>query len=121
MRIRVKEYLDDDRTEAIVEICDGATALLAFRHPHNALPENGPIRLRTFLAENICAEQMFQPPRKLDNGLFSYRLTAEVVNTQQQIVCVGNVTIALDTPLPKDIQNGDIVSFDVMRLDVACA
>lgn len=118
MTIRIAEFMDEEQTEAVVEICDNGISLMAYSHPFMGLPLDGRITLDALLTKNIWLEQEQYAPIKTDKGFFSYRLTAQVTDAKAQKVQIGDIAIYLDLPLPKDIPNGAFVSFDVMRLDV---
>lgn len=102
--------------EAILEITNEDVSLLVFCHPYTSCMTRTDMILHAFLACNIMQEESFSLPIKTD-GLFSYHITAKVLNASLRSVCVNDIQIILDIPLPKDISNGSFVSFDAMRLD----
>ncbi len=75
------------------------------------------VNITSFLARNImrALDDKFQI-LKLKH-YYSYHLQGKIIDTQMPIVCIGNIKIILDEPLPKDIECGEYISFDVERLD----
>lgn len=112
--IHVADMLDEN--EAILEVINEDVSLLAFCYPYSPHLQRSDIILSSFLTSNIVQEQTFRLPIKTD-GAFSYNITAKVLNTSLRIVCVKDIKIILDIPLPKDIPNGTFISFDTVRLD----
>ena len=49
---------------------------------------------------------------------FSYFLTAQVIESEKKVVRIGNIIINIDSPIPKDIINGEYIDFFVSRLDL---
>ena len=92
--------------------------LTAFWHPVAFPSKDGDVCLFAFLTSEIIREERIQAPVKTNFGYYSYRLYAEVLDAQNRCVRLGDVSIILDIPIPKDIQNGDIVSFHTQRLDL---
>lgn len=124
---------DRDAQEATVQIhvCDNVDGLSflslisnqrislnAFWHPVSYPIQGDNICLFAFLSSNVVREKRIQIPIKTDCGYYSYHLFAKVLDAQNQRVRLGDVDIILDTPIPKDIKNGDIISFHVKRLDL---
>lgn len=118
MKLRVLEMLGDDNEEAILEISSEEVSLVAFASPFRVPTKRGKLVLSAFLTENVLLEDTIQLPVKTDRSFFSYRITAQVIDTNDSKVCVGDIEIILDLPMPKDIVNGSVISFDVMRLDL---
>lgn len=117
MTVRVVQFLDEDTKEAILEVSDDKISLIVFGYAYEISKSNQNITLSAFLTEKIVLEQEFQLPRKTDKGFFAYRITAAVTDATAQLVQLGDINMILDLPLPKDIPNGSIISFDVTRLD----
>ena len=114
MDIHVAEMLGED--EAVLEFVSEDVSLRAFCYPYTPHLPYSNIILDSFLTSNIVQEEAFSLPQKMES-YFSYHITAKVLNTSLRIVCVNDIKIILDTPLPKDIPNGAFVSFDTVRLD----
>lgn len=130
-QIQVLNY-DDESSEAIVEITTTVSAecqlllnksdnftfsLISYADSAPHLNYESNVSLFGFLVTNIILEDSLRPPTKTDAGFFSYHIYAKVQNFRELQVRLGDIDIFLDIPLPKDIGNGDIVSFDVQRLD----
>ena len=126
--IRVTELNMDDK-EAVIEIAipncteskvnDDNCFIKTFCHPFCYPLSDYAISLFGFGVDNIWIEHTISPPIKTPHGFFSYRLSAKVIDTAKQHVKLGEYDFFLDTPLPKDICNGAIVSFDVLRIDIS--
>lgn len=114
MYVHVADMLDEN--EAILEVVNEDVSLLTLCYPYPPHLSSSDIILSSFLTNNIVQEQTFHLPIKTD-GVFSYRITAKVLNTALRIVCVKDIKIILDIPLPKDILDGTFISFDTVRLD----
>ena len=129
--IRVLEF-DRDSNEAIVEIAttistvgqplfdkssNATLSLILFACTVDHWEYNSSVSLFGFLVTNIVSEKCLRPPVKTDVGLFSYHIYAKVQDSHKRHVRLGDIHIYLDTPIPKDIVNDDLVSFDVQRLD----
>lgn len=140
MTLKIKEY-DSVSNEAVIELTTlmysdsetesyhylnnltpdmGATSvsIIAFAD-NNVLPlDNKNTSVRAFLTTNIVLENQLRIPQKTKEGYFSYHLFAKVRDLSRKCVCIGEIDILLDTPLPKDIENDSYISFDVVRLDL---
>ena len=112
--IHIAEMLDEN--EVVLEIVSEDISLRAFCCPYTPHLPYSDIILDSFLTSNIVQEEAFCLPQKME-GFCSYHITAKVLNTSLRIVCVNDIKIILDIPLPKDIPNGAFVSFDTVRLD----
>ena len=120
--------LDLESQEAVIEItipyridnkADYEDCVIkAFCHPFHFPLCDYSISLFGFGVGNVWIEHSLQKPQKIPDGFFSYRISAKVVDASKQHVKLGEFDLFLDKPLPKDICNGEIVSFDVLRIDV---
>lgn len=124
---------DEDSAEAVVQIyvdidinnpqyiepaSNGRFVLTAFWHPASFCAQDVRIYLFSFLTSNIIREERIQTPKKTGSGFFSYHIFANVVDAQNRHVRCGDVDVILDRPIPGDIMDGDIISFDTQRMDV---
>ena len=129
--IRILDY-DIDSYEATLEIIPAIPAadrslfvgaedldfsVISFAYPGKLLNHEQDVSLFAFLVTDIFRESCLKPPIKTNAGFFSYRIFAKVQNSRDRHVRLGDINIFLDMPLPKDIADNDIVSFDVHRLD----
>lgn len=117
MQVQVMKYLDDEYTEAILKISSGDISLLVYNHPHAGLPQTGDFYLSCFLADNICTENCFSAPVRIDPEGLDYLLVGKVISAEKRLVEIKEIKIYLDIPFPQDIRNGEYVSFSVVRLD----
>lgn len=93
-------------------------AIKTFCHPFYFPANMRPFILDGFLVDNIWVDDSLRPPQKLSEGHYSYRITGEVSDVSKQHVKLGEYDFYLDRPIPKDIKNGDFISFDVVRIDL---
>ena len=89
-------------------------------HPVENIRFPDPFVIRTLFASNIVVEPTLRPPVQAEDNMFVYHLYATVHDRHHDLVCIGDFFVQLDVPLPKDIHNGDVVSFDAIRLDWDC-
>lgn len=102
----------------LLPISNQRISLIAFFHPVYSPIQDDNICLFAFLTSDIVLEERMQIPIKTDFGYYSYHLFAKVLDVQNQRVRFGDVDIIIDTPIPNDIKNGDIISFHAHRLDL---
>lgn len=119
MIVKSLNWISETAREAQLVISDGKNECLAFSHPCNF--KEGEVFsgiLSSFITKNLMIAPYRQTSIKMmseDN--FEHQCIAEVVNSQENLVRIGDIFISLDQPLPKDIKDGDIVEFLCMRLD----
>ncbi len=117
VRIHRLEWLDKTAKEAILTISDGVHQVRCFSHPHEHAKEKAvQLPLLTLGAECVRRSKTAVGIEQDTIG-FSLRVRAEVVDTHRPTVSVGALLFELDTALPGDIQEGDVVEFCVDRLD----
>ena len=131
-QVEIVQY-DSDAQEATVQIhvcvktedlpvflpiSNQSISLIAFFHPAYFPIRGDKICLFSFLTSDIVREERMQIPIKTDCGYYSYQIFAKVLDVQNQRVRFGDVDIIVDTPMPRDIKNGDIISFYSQRLDL---
>lgn len=106
---------DDFSGEVDLLISDGTNELLCYS---SSFSDNAKtLKIRTFLCDNITRIDSVICRCQKQSGYYSYFLQGEVIDTINKIVSIGDILIELDSDFPKDIINGEYVSFTVMRLD----
>lgn len=116
---RIKDF-DDDSLEADLIIADNDNnyELLCYCHPSNGCYESKKkISITTLFANNIVKVHSCEYLIQKLNDYYSYCLQAEVIDKNLPKVCIGKIIIELDMPLPKDINLGDFIRFNVSRLN----
>ena len=51
-------------------------------------------------------------------GYFSYKIYAKIKDISNKIVEFYDLTLILDCPIPRDLENGQFIEFYVLRLDI---
>ena len=104
--------------EADVYVSDGVHRILCFVHPIDSVSVYQKVMSveALFCSDLIRAEEKLCAVQKLP-GYYAYAITAKVVSRAEGFVCVGDIPIQLDCPVPKDILEGEYVFFTVGRLD----
>ena len=117
----IKEIKDIDKFsgEADVIVTDGTYELLCYYFLGGSVDIDMPVKsISALLTENIMrAEEERFSIKKMDH-YYSYHLCGCVEDIKIPKISIGKMSIALDRPLPKDIEIGEYIGFDVQRLDV---
>lgn len=116
-QLHIREYLDNEHTEAVIEITYGDISLLAYDYPHTNLTKIHDYFLTCFVAENIHVEECWQAPIHMNPESFEYYLVGRVISCSKRLVHIGNIKIYLDSPIPGDVYEGNYIGFNVVRLD----
>lgn len=116
--IEIVEWIDRSYPEVIACVKSDNVKLLAYSAPYMEKPASQHVRLYALFADNVVREKTFQPPRKTDLSHFSYHLTAAVIDRSESLVKLNDILITLDCGIPRDIEEGEMISFDVHRLDL---
>ena len=105
--------------EAIVTISDGEFEITAFAHLFGGNIDDELIEPLFCLSCNEIkrADKAEFKVIKPSTGFEQY-FYGEVIDIKSNIVKVGKIKIELDNDLPKDINNGDFISFSCGRVDV---
>lgn len=118
LSVTIYEWLDLETKEANLLICDNDIRFIAFCDRYVGY-EGERIMLDSLLSKD--AVLTFDRPmiKKDDNGFYSYIVVGKVLSINPPRVELTNaITIALDTPLPGDIQKGQNVQFRTIRLSL---
>jgi hypothetical protein len=116
MAARIKRVCGDESAE--VEISDGVHECLAHCFPCEAV-------VGDVVTEPLGVFDCDEPVRcsddevgftKLQSSYFAYRVVGRVVDVSNAVVAVGEILLYASR-LPADIQTGDTVGFDCVRLD----
>lgn len=120
MFIKKINHIDYDSGEADIIVSDGEYELLCYC----ALIQESILKnicdineIESFLCANIRRIDTSSYLVQKNNGYYSYHLQGAVISSSERIVCIGDIFIKLDIPLPKDICNHEFIEFDVVRLD----
>ena len=116
--IQIVEWIDRSYPEVIVCVKSDNVELLAYSAPYMHEPGSKYVHLCTLYAENVLREKTYQPPRKTDVSQLSYQITARVIDRRESLVKLNDILITLDCGIPRDIENGDLISFDIHRLEL---
>lgn len=119
----ISKILNFNREDGEAELCitDGDYSVICYAYPTKTIAINQKVSgIYGFLCSeivksfenNYCINKLPQ--------YYAYLLTAKVISKNGRIVQIGNLKIYLDTEFPKDILEGDYVSFRVQRLDIQC-
>ena len=116
--IEIAEWIDRSYPEVIACVKSDGVELLAYSAPY--MPKSGSryVKLYTLYAENVLREKTFLPPEKTELSQFSYHITAKVVDRRESLVKLKDILITLNCGIPRDIADGELVSFDVYRLEL---
>jgi len=118
MFVKTIKSFDEASREADVYVSDGVYELLCFVHPVGAIQicQNVISVSALFCSEPYRAEKE-QFTLQKQTGYYASAVTGKVLSRGENLVCVGEIRIKLDTPLPKDIANGEYVFFTADRFD----
>ena len=105
-------------SEAEVRVSDGDYSVECYVYPAEmSVLENQSNVIDGMCCKNIVKENRKRYEVKKLSQYYAYNLTAQVVDKEKRIVCIGKLIINLDADIPKDIVNGDYINFSVLRLD----
>ena len=112
------EWLSKSAEEALLCITDGIHECLVYEQPSYNI-DVGTLVYTPLLAMNVLGvvvENTSNVGFSKMSGYFDYEIIAEVVDTANEIVKVGEIFIDIKPSLPGDIESGNIVSFTCTRL-----
>lgn len=116
----IKEIIDYDKfsNEADLVISDGKYEVLCYCFQiDKSKPDNKVDSICSLFAHDcMIARQAEFKVEKLSD-YYSYHLQGEIIDVKELKIRIGELIIVLDSPLPKDLKNGDYVEFCVDRLD----
>ena len=115
---QIVDFCKDDH-EAEVYVSDGVHFIKCYAYPVN----------NVYIGEKVSAvftygcwdikkhdELAFQIEKLPQH--YAYSIFAQVCSQKNSMVCIGGLKIQLDLAIPPDINDGDFISFSVVRLDV---
>lgn len=114
----IKEIIDYDRNtgEADVLITDAQYEILCYAYPFEN--KNKQFTLNTFMAKAVKhIDAREYKVKKSTDGYYSYFIQGEVVDIKSRLVKVGDIFIALEDVIPKDIKTQDFIEFSTLRID----
>lgn len=119
MFIKRIDSFDNYSGEADLIVSDGTYELLCycglFQNESEMMPNLKIIE--SFLCENIIRVENKEYLIIKQKEYYSYHLQGKVLDADNHIVCIRNIIIKLDAPIPRDIRNQEFIGFDVVRLD----
>ena len=116
---RIIEFAKQD-LEADILVSDGQFSLLCYAFPVKevSIGQHISALLSYGCSEVVKSDIQVLSIKKLQS-YYAYSLTALVHSRKKNIVRLGDLYMELDRALPKDIFEGDFVSFSVIRFDVS--
>lgn len=114
---QIKEF-DCNSGEADLIVSDGIYELICYYHPAENFMLGTPIReVSTLFSEDIKRVDKNEYLISKGSDYYSYYLHGKVIDKQAPKIGIGKITINLDKPLAKDIEEGEFVELKVSRLD----
>ena len=113
-------FFDKNSREAAVLVSDGKYDLMCYLFPAESASVSICCDVGIFgvlCGEIVRSDRTSFFVRKMPQ-YFSYFLTAQVIESEKKVVRIGNIIINIDSPIPKDIINGEYIDFFVSRLDL---
>lgn len=117
MKILNIDWMDDEKKVGILTLSTGNRNFVVFCFPCSF--QIGDIirdPLQSFEDKNLIRVDGDCYDIQSIGDTFESRITARVEDARQRIVSVGQIRIELGGHLPKDIVNGETVSFTSLRL-----
>lgn len=114
------EWSDESREEADVTISDGINSVTCFSSL-SALQVKDVFldKLYCLDVENLYKSVEFEPLIKKKDDFYEYFVRGKLEMGENKIVFVGELQIdILETSIPGDIFDGDMIEFTVSRLDI---
>ena len=114
-------YFNKEDSEAEVSVSDGRYTVNCYAYPCDRVFIKQRINtIYGFECKNIIRlNEAKYVIRKLSQH-YAYQLVAQVVDNENGVVRIGDLFINLDNSIPKDIVNGEYITFSVLRLDCDC-
>jgi hypothetical protein len=113
-------WLSKEAQEAEVYLSDGDFSIVCFAHPFNqALGDIITLPLHSLNTQEIYIQKHEKKVSIQREGeSFKYKLSGRVINNVSNHVKIGEFIIALDVPLPGDIEISNYISLTCDRLDI---
>ena len=113
-------WLSKEAKEAEVYLSDGKFDIICFCHPFSKnIGYEISLPLYTINTDRVYKlyENKKYAVEKIGNG-FEYHLAGQVKDCLKNQIQVGKFLFEIDTPLPRDIEEEDYVSFTCDRIDI---
>lgn len=107
--------------EAEVELSDGEFICVAFSHPCSVKigdKISEPLHIFSMKSAIRCQESAELGIWNIQGQGLSRKIIARVLDTSEQVVTVGNITMIIDDYLPGGIVTGDLMEFECARIDL---
>ncbi|MFJ5283355.1 hypothetical protein ACIP66_05785 [Pseudomonas sp. NPDC088429] len=115
------KWISQISEEAEVEISDGEFTCIAFSHPCRASigdKVNEPLHIFSMKNAMRCTELAELGIWNIQGQDLSRKVIARVLDTSEQVVTVGKITMTIDDYLPGGIIVGDLIEFECARIDL---
>lgn len=111
-------HFSKEDSEAEVSVSDGQYSVNCYAYPVNMITVKQHIdTILGFECTNITKSDIEKYEIQKLPSYYAYLLTAQVTDKERGIVRLGELYISMDSAIPKDIINGEYISFSVVRLD----
>ncbi len=112
-------HYDKQDNEADLLVSDGEYSVICYAYPIKSVHRAQKVTdIYGFNCTHIFKVAKKEYNIKKLSSYYDYTLIAQVVSRVERIVRIGKIRIHLDSEIPKDIFNGEYISFSVMRLDI---
>lgn len=120
MIIKSINWINKNAQEAEVIVTDNSFELMCFSHPFTkCLNQELQAPIYCFDANNIVLAFEKKPYAVKKSDAYDYFIRGKLANKDKKIVLLGSIELYLDNSyIPKDIDEGEYIEFDVSRLDL---
>ncbi len=121
MIVKYIKWISRISEEAEVEISDGEFACIVFSHPCSAKigdEINAPLHIFSMKNAMKCKELAELGIWNTQEQGLSRKVIARVLDTSEQVVTVGKMTMIIEDYLPGGIMAGDLIEFECARIDL---
>lgn len=123
MKIIQLHWISKSAKEAEIIVSDGIHQCLVFSHPCSVnINEVYNEPLHTLFIEDLMLanvdEEIDESIAKINEGYFAHYCIGRVVNREENIVGIGGIKIIIDEGIPFWANNGDLIEFKCVRLDL---
>ena len=110
---------DKHDEEADLLVSDGVNKVICYAYPVNNVRVNQEINsIYAFNCTDIKRVNKSECEINKLKEYYAYSLVGKIIDKKNSLVCVGQLEIYLDEPIPNDIQENEFIFFNVTRLDL---